>query len=274
MKHQFFKIPLLILLLLFAQNWVKAQKACTWVGPTTGTQNFNTLSNWEYDDNGTKKAPTAISNGFTFTLSNSSFIIQLSANTTIWGLTINRGQLDFNGKTLSTNRLALLNAATVDTSKAGSKIIYTGSFSQTRIEGFLNFNLTNFFYPEGATKPNTFQIHNSKVTLTQSTTINHLWFIASNNLKGYIDLNGHSLTVNKFDVGFNGGTDNMGYIIPNINSDLILKNLTASNSNLRFADSSNNVITSGIQLKSIQKTGTGNFTVSVIGDIQIAEKIS
>ena len=133
--------------------------------------------------------------------------------------------------------------------------------------GFTNFNLTNFFYPEGATKPKFFSIQKAKITLTQPTTITYFRFLTSSSLKGYVDLNGYSLTINNYSVN----TDNTGYIIPNINSDLIL-NLDNNTSNLRFANSSNSTITSGIQLKSIQKTGS--YTASLYGDIQIAEKLS
>ena len=272
MKQQFIKFLLVIFILLFAQNRVHAQpNTCTWVGSTSGTQDFNTLSNWQYLDYTTMTylTPAAISDVFTFKLNNSSFNIQLTANTTIGKLFIDGGTLDFNGKSLTLNYLKLENSLTVDTSKAGSKIIYT-SGAEIEINGFSNFNLTNFFYPAGAsvTRPTYFYIVQTTVTLTQPTTISQLNFIASAGA-GYLDLNGYALTVNKYTVN----TDNRGYIIPNINSDLIFNNLTASNSKIvRFANSSKNPITSGIQLKSIQKTG-GNYTASISGSIQIAEKL-
>lgn len=128
MKHQFIKILLVIFILLFAQNRVHAQpNTCTWVGSTSGTQDFNTLSNWQYLDYTTMTylTPAAISDVFTFKLNNSSFNIQLSANTTIGKLFVDGGTLDFNGKSLTLNYLKLENSITVDNSKAGSKIIYT-----------------------------------------------------------------------------------------------------------------------------------------------------
>ncbi len=266
MKLHFYKIFLVVPLLLFSQN-LSAQNDCRWTGNTD--LDFNKTTNWEYYDDlsSNYQNPSAISNSYSFTLDNSSANVYLSANTTIDNLTIDNGQLDFNGKSLSINRLSLNNSVTVDTSIAGSKIIYTNAWAEIMFFGFTNFNLTNFFYPEGATKPKFFSIQKAKITLTQPTTITYFRFLTSSSLKGYVDLNGYSLTINNYSVN----TDNTGYIIPNINSDLIL-NLDNNTSNLRFANSSNSTITSGIQLKSIQKTGS--YTASLYGDIQIAEKLS
>jgi hypothetical protein len=215
--------------------------------------------------------PSAISNQYSFILDNPSTNVYLSANTTVRELTIKGGKLDFNGQELTIHiALRLENSVTINASNSKSKIIYDQVGSLIAFTGLSDFNVTDFYYPEGATKPMNFYITNSKITLTQPTTINNFYFVTFTGEEGYLDLNGHSLTVNKYTVA----TDNTGFIIPDIDSDLILNNLEANTSNLRFANSSKAAITSGIQLKSLQKTGTGNFDVNIQGDIELAEKIT
>ena len=267
------KLKFFLMLLIGVLTIGKAHAAyrCSWVGSTSGNQNFNNVNNWEYtyyDINGNEQTgtPSAISNAYEFHLTRGNFTVYLSSNCTMQYLVIGDNiKLDFNGKTLTTEGFQMQYPSTVDTTTSGSKLIYSNANAgECYINGYTTFNLTNFFYPMNATRPKDLALRKITLKLDQDISVKRLRFITANSYKAYLDLNGYDLTCQYFYVLY----DNTGFVIPNENSNLIFSNMTSTTSNLRFYTSGD------IKLNSIQRIGTGNYQVNLFGDIQIKEKVT
>ncbi len=269
----------LLTLLVFICIGYSQSASYTWTGAIDN--NFTKPGNWSYYDY--IKGPTAPSSllstdDFTINTSTPTTVI-LDANITIRYLYLSGSNtLNFNGYTLTTTSITLTSPFTIDTSSPGmtkSKIIYSdannGEFS---IWNYSTFTLTNFFYPMNATRPKELKLTNTTLKLGQNFTTKFLYILTQNNYT-YLDLNGYSLTCNTYAVQH----DNKGFIIPHINSSLIFHDYSVvgtgyGSNTVRFADASKTAITSGIQLKSIQKTGTGANTVNIIGSVELSEKLT
>ncbi len=244
---------------------------CQWVGPTTGTPSFNDPANWLCGGS----VPSAINDQCDITVNAVGFTMKLNANCTVNKLVLRGGKIDFQGYELSIDdNIEFYNNDTnpiiLDNSNPSSKIKYTTNAITKRlyVQDYTNFTLSDFLYPEGATKPSDVQLLNATLSLSQATSIPNLRFL-DNIDTSYLNLNGYDLTVNRYYV-----YKERGFLIPHENSNLIFHNLFQNTNNLRFANTSKVVITSGIQLKSIQKTGSDGLTATIIGNVELSEKIT
>jgi hypothetical protein len=105
---------------------LQAAYRCSWVGSTSGRQEFNNVNNWEYsyydaNDNEVYATPSAISNAYEFHLTRGNFTVYLSSNCTVQYLVIGDNiKLDFAGFSLTTEGFQMQSPSTVDTSTSGS----------------------------------------------------------------------------------------------------------------------------------------------------------
>jgi hypothetical protein len=257
---------ILITLLLFISIGHTQSTTYTWTGGTS--TNFSDYKNW-----GQSSSFSILSTDEFVINKSSSTTVTLDANITIKRLEIKGGCIfKLNGKKLTTQSLQLGSGSAVETSGTGSEILYSNANGgELRfIDYTAGVTINSVLWPNNKTCPNQLTIRNAKVVLNTDVTVNRLHMWTSSTAMGYLILNEHNLTVKKYNVS----NDNTGFIIPNSSSNLIFNNLTATPGNVRFADASKTAITSGIQLKSIQKTGTDAQIVTIIGSLELSEKLT
>ena len=271
MKHM--KRTLLTLLAFISIGYTQSA-TLTWSGPTSGgNSDFSNPIYWVVI--GTSISPSSLDPTDEFIINAPSTArVALYGDITIKKLTLKGGcYFSFNKKTLTTTSFELESPSFVS-KPPGSKIIYaSANEGECYIKGYSSFELTDFYYPMNATRPKQLTLTNTTLKLGQNFTTKMLFFSTDNTTKAYLDLNGYTLTCNTYVVQ----NDNTGYIIPNINSSLIFHDYSLYGTyteTVRFANSSKTAITSGIQLKSIEKTGTGTATVDINGSVELSEKLT
>ncbi len=245
MKHHFYKILLVVPLLLFAQNL----SAATYYFKNSTDGNFNTPANW---------GAGTISSAHTYYIANGA-TVTLTADATVGTIIIDNGTLDFNGFTLSTLNFQIFKNGSIINSASGSQLKYTSSrASNLFIWG--DRSLSDFLFPMNAIRPEELTIREGTLTLTQDITVSTLRMAPG---PAYLDLNGHDLNLKYF-----RRNDLNHAIICDPNSSIIIEDTSVSTQTIKFSTATGENI-----LKQLKKLGSSSHTFNIENDVQILEAL-